>query len=103
MANFYGFMPVGTIGIQWSRWYLAHPESVTVAAVIPMFLGISAYTAMISGVKISQLGLKRTVDDNPVKLNFLLQLHRLLVVIHRSFQYPGLWLYRKRPAYIIAA
>jgi uncharacterized membrane protein YjjB (DUF3815 family) len=32
------------------------PEDFTVAAVIPMFPGISAYTAMISAVKISHFG-----------------------------------------------
>lgn len=55
-STFMASMLVGTIGIQWSRWYLAHPKVFTVAAVIPMFPGISAYTAMISAVKISQLG-----------------------------------------------
>ena len=63
---FMASMLVGTIGIQWSRWYLAHPKVFTVAAVIPMFPGISAYTAMISAVK-SIVRLQRTVDDYPVK------------------------------------
>ncbi len=77
-------MLVGTIGIQWSRWYLAHPKVFTVVAVIPMFPGISAYTAMISAVKISQLGYSATVDDYPVN-----QLSYSFIdcwcVIHRSF------------------
>ena len=47
-ATFMAALLVGSIGIQWSRWYLAHPKIFTVAAVIPMFPGISAYTAMIS-------------------------------------------------------
>ncbi len=55
-STFMASMLVGTIGIQWSRWYLADPIVLTVAAVIPMFPVISAYTAMISAVKISQLG-----------------------------------------------
>lgn len=50
-STFMASMLVGSIGIQWSRWYLAHPKVFTVAAVIPMFPGISAYTAMISAVK----------------------------------------------------
>ena len=41
-STFMASMLVGTIGIQWSRWYLAHPKVFTVAAVIPMFPGISA-------------------------------------------------------------
>ncbi len=51
-ATFLAALLVGSIGIQWSRWYLAHPKIFTVAAVIPMLPGISAYTAMISAVKI---------------------------------------------------
>lgn len=43
-ATFLAALLVGSIGIQWSRWYLAHPKIFTVAAVIPMFPGISAYT-----------------------------------------------------------
>lgn len=48
-------MLVGTIGIQWSRWYLAHPKVFTVAAVIPMFPHIGLYRNDFGG-KISQLG-----------------------------------------------
>lgn len=55
-STFMASLLVGCIGIQWSRWYLAHPKVFTVAAVIPMFHGISAYTAMISAVKIGHFG-----------------------------------------------
>lgn len=44
---------IGMIGISWS---LADPKVFTVAAVIPMFPGISTYTAMIMVVEISHLG-----------------------------------------------
>lgn len=47
---------IGVIGIQWSRWLLAHPKVFTVAAVIPMFPGIYAYRAMIAVVEISRSG-----------------------------------------------
>ena len=76
-STFMASMLVGTIGIQWSRWYLAHPKVFTVAAVIPMFPGISAYTAMISAVKISQLGY-----SEPLMITLLtnfLTAYRLLV------------------------
>lgn len=33
-ATFLAALLVGSIGIQWSRWYLAHPKIFTVAAVI---------------------------------------------------------------------
>ncbi|MCT7085081.1 threonine/serine exporter family protein, partial [Salmonella enterica] len=38
-STFMASLLVGCIGIQWSRWYLAHPKVFTVAAVIPMFPG----------------------------------------------------------------
>lgn len=58
-ATFLAALLVGSIGIQWSRWYLAHPKIFTVAAVIPMFPGISAYTAMISAVKSVILAIRK--------------------------------------------
>jgi len=88
-------MLVGTIGIQWSRWYLAHPKVFTVAAVIPMFPGISAYTAMISAVKISQLGY-----SEPLMITLLtnfLTASSIVGALSIGLSIPGLWLYRKRP------
>ena len=79
-ATFLAALLVGSIGIQWSRWYLAHPKIFTVAAVIPMFPGISAYTAMISAVKINFLKASSIVGALSIGLSI-----------------PGLWLYRKRP------
>ena len=82
-STFMASMLVGTIGIQWSRWYLAHPKVFTVAAVIPMFPGISAYTNDFGG-KNQPVRLQRTVDDYPVN-----QLSYSFIdcwcVIHRSF------------------
>ncbi|SUI88057.1 Uncharacterized conserved protein [Shigella flexneri] len=92
-STFMASMLVGTIGIQWSRWYLAHPKVFTVAAVIPMFPGISAYTAMISAVKNQPVRLQRTVDDYPVN-----QLSYSFIdfgALSIGLSIPGLWLYRK--------
>ncbi|CAI2943887.1 Threonine/Serine exporter, ThrE [Escherichia coli] len=83
-STFMASMLVGTIGIQWSRWYLAHPKVFTVAAVIPMFPGISAYTAMISAVKISQLGYSEPLMIT-LLTNFLTASFDCWCVIHRSF------------------
>ena len=88
-------MLVGTIGIQWSRWYLAHPTVFTVAAVIPMFPGISAYTAMISAVKISQLGYSESLMIT-LLTNFLTA-SSIVGALSIGLSIPGLWLYRKRP------
>lgn len=42
-ATFLAALLVGSIGIQWSRWYLAHPKIFTVAAVILMFRHLSLH------------------------------------------------------------
>ncbi|TGB63481.1 MULTISPECIES: threonine/serine exporter [unclassified Escherichia] len=94
-STFMASLLVGTIGIQWSRWYLAHPKVFTVAAVIPMFPGIPAYTAMISAVKISQLGY-----SEPLMITLLtnfLTASSIVGALSIGLSVPGLWLYRKRP------
>ncbi|WP_435955373.1 threonine/serine exporter [Dryocola sp. BD626] len=94
-SSFMAAILVGMIGIQWSRWYLAHPKVFTVAAVIPMFPGISAYTAMISAVKMSHFGYS---EDLLIQLvtNFL-KASFIVGALSIGLSLPGLWLYRKRP------
>lgn len=94
-SSFIAAILVGTIGIQWSRWYLAHPKVFTVAAVIPMFPGISAYTAMISAVKMGHFGYS---EDLLILLvtNFL-KASFIVGALSIGLSLPGLWLYRKRP------
>ncbi|ALR75321.1 threonine/serine exporter [[Enterobacter] lignolyticus] len=94
-ATFAASMLVGSIGIQWSRWYLAHPKIFTVAAVIPMFPGISAYTAMISAVKISHFGYSEALMITLLS-NFL-KASSIVGALSIGLSIPGLWLYRKRP------
>lgn len=94
-ATFIASMLVGIIGIQWSRWYLAHPKIFTVAAVIPMFPGISAYTAMISAVKISHLGYSDTLMV--LLLENFLKATSIVGALSIGLSIPGLWLYRKQP------
>ncbi|AHM75806.1 threonine/serine exporter [Yersinia hibernica] len=94
-ASLLASIMIGMIGINWSRWLLAHPKVFTVAAVIPMFPGISAYTAMISVVEISHLGyseaLMSTMVTNFLKASFIVG------ALSIGLSLPGLWLYRKRP------
>ncbi|BEG84119.1 threonine/serine exporter [Phytobacter diazotrophicus] len=94
-STFIASMLVGSIGIHWSRWYLAHPKVFTVAAVIPMFPGISAYTAMISAVKISHLGYNE--DLMILLLTNFLKASSIVGVLSIGLSIPGLWIYRKRP------
>lgn len=67
----------------------------TVAAVIPMFPGISAYTAMISAVKIGHFGYSEALMIT-LLTNFL-KASSIVGALSIGLSVPGLWLYRKRP------
>lgn len=95
-ASFCAATLVGIIGIQWSRWWLAHPKVFTVAAVIPMFPGINAYVAMISVVKISHLGYSEALFSTLIS-NFL-QASFIVGALSIGLSLPGIWIYRKRPS-----
>ena len=94
-STFVAAMLVGCIGIRWSRWYLAHPKVFTVAAVIPMFPGISAYTAMISAVKIGHFGYSEAMMI--LLLTNFLKATSIVAALSIGLSVPGLWIYRKRP------
>ncbi len=94
-STFLASILVGIIGIQWSRWYLAHPKVFTVAAVIPMFPGIYAYTAMISAVKLTHFGYSDALMIQLVT-NFL-KASFIVGALSIGLSLPGLWLYRKKP------
>ncbi|HHR5899582.1 TPA: threonine/serine exporter [Providencia alcalifaciens] len=95
-ASFLAAILIGMIGIQWSRWWLAHPKVFTVAAVIPMFPGISAYIAMISVVKISQYGYTPELMETLV--TYFLRASFIVGALSIGISLPGLWLYRKKPS-----
>lgn len=83
-STFMASMLVGTIGIQWSRWYLAHPKVFTVAFRYPYVPGHIGLYRNDFGGKNQPVRLQRTVDDYPVN-----QLSYSFIdcwcVIHRSF------------------
>ncbi|NDL61324.1 threonine/serine exporter [Enterobacteriales bacterium SAP-6] len=86
---------IGVIGIHWSRWLLAHPKVFTVAAVIPMFPGISAYSAMVAAVEISHLGYSDALMA--ILVTQFLKAGFIVGALSIGLSLPGLWLYRKRP------
>ncbi|MBS0968847.1 MULTISPECIES: threonine/serine exporter [Yersiniaceae] len=86
---------IGVIGINWSRWLLAHPKVFTVAAVIPMFPGISAYTAMIAVVEIARVGYSEVLMARMV--THFLRAGFIVGALSVGLSLPGLWLYRTRP------
>lgn len=69
-------------------------EDFTVAAVIDVS-GISAYTAMISAVKISHFGYSEEMMI--LLLSNFLKASSIVGALSIGLSIPGLWLYRKRP------
>lgn len=94
-ASFLAAVLIGIVGIRWSRWLLAHPKVFTVAAVIPMFPGISAYTAMISVVELSHQGYSEALMQ--VLITHFLKASFIVGALSIGLSLPGIWLYRKRP------
>ncbi len=88
-------MLVGTIGIQWSRWYLAHPKVFYRGGCYPYVPWHIGLYRMISAVKISQLGYSESLMIT-LLTNFLTA-SSIVGALSIGLSIPGLWLYRKRP------
>lgn len=87
-------MFIGTLSIILSTRILAHPKVISVAAVIPMFPGVSAYTAMIAVVKLSQFGYNAELMENLV--THFLRASFIVGALSLGLTLPGIWLYRYR-------
>ncbi|WP_159565344.1 threonine/serine exporter [Budvicia diplopodorum] len=95
-GTFLASILIGSIGIYWSRRFLAHPKVFTVAAVIPMFPGVYAYKAMIAMVEISHLGYSSQLFETMIT-NFL-RASFIVGALSIGLSLPALWLYRRRPS-----
>lgn len=95
-STFIASILIGSIGIYWSRRFLAHPKVFTVAAVIPMFPGVYAYKAMIAMVEISHLGYSSQLFETMIT-NFL-RASFIVGALSIGLSLPALWLYRRRPS-----
>lgn len=93
-ATFLAALLIGCIGIQWSRWYRP-PEDLYRCRGDPDVPGISAYTAMISAVKISHFGYSEEMMI--MLLSNFLKASSIVGALSIGLSIPGLWLYRKRP------
>ncbi|QBH97439.1 hypothetical protein EKN56_14130 [Limnobaculum zhutongyuii] len=89
-------MLIGTIGIRWSRRFLAHPKVFTVAAVIPMFPGVFAYKAMIALVEISHKGYSAELFETMI--TYFLRASFIVGALSIGLSLPALWLYRRKPS-----
>ncbi|GKX56236.1 UPF0442 protein [Leminorella grimontii] len=89
-------MLIGSIGIRWSRRFLAHPKVFTVAAVIPMFPGVFAYKAMIALVELSHKGY--TPELFETLITYFLKASFIVGALSIGLSLPALWIYRRRPS-----
>lgn len=87
-------MLVGTLAIGLSRRILAHPKVISVAAIIPMFPGVNAYTAMIALVKLSHFGYNPELMDNLV--THFLRASFIVGALSLGLTLPSIWLYRHK-------
>lgn len=92
-STFIASMLISIISIGWSHKYFVHPKEFTVAAVIPMFPGISTYMAIISAIKISLLGYSDQLMES-LLTNFLTA-SSIIGALSIGLSVPRLLLYRK--------
>ena len=94
-ATFLSATLLSFVGLWAARRVRAHPKAFTVAAVIPMVPGISAYTALIAIVQLGQNGfsdlLLKTAVENGLRTGFS------ILALAVGLAMPGLLFYRKRP------
>lgn len=88
-------MLIGSLSIRYSRIFLAHPKVVSVAAVIPMFPGVSVYTSIISLLNLYKLGY--SIQSMELFVTHFLRASFLVGALALGLTLPGIWLYRIRP------
>lgn len=95
-ATFFAASLVGALGV-WlaQRYHRAHPKVFTVAAVIPMFPGISAYRAMLSLVLIEKEGY--SPERFAIVVEQFVQTGFLLAALVFGLALPELLFYRQKP------
>ena len=95
-ATFFAASLIGALGVWLARRYhRAHPKVFTVAAVIPMFPGLSAYRAMLSLVLIEKEGY--SPERFAVMVDQFVQTGFLLAALVFGLALPGLLYYRQKP------
>jgi uncharacterized membrane protein YjjB (DUF3815 family) len=94
-ATLLAAMTVSLIGIYWARTWRAHPKVFTVAGMIPMIPGMSAFTAILALIEIERKGaspeLLAVAVDNGLKALFT------VAALAIGLALPGLLFFRRRP------
>jgi uncharacterized membrane protein YjjB (DUF3815 family) len=86
---------ISFLGVQWAQKWRAHPKVFTVAAVIPMIPGVSAFNALHALLVIAHTGF--TTDLFAVFVNEGLKATFITFALALGLAAPGLLLYRRRP------
>lgn len=94
LVTFFPAMLVGILAIKFSEKFKAHPKVVSVAAVIPMFPGVSAYTAMIALIEIIDTGY--TPELMAKLVTHFLHASSIVCALSLGLTLPSIWMYRKR-------
>lgn len=86
---------VSLVGVYWARRLRAHPKVFTVAAMIPMVPGVSAFTTLLALAEIERTGL----TDALLAQAFEHGLRTLFIIAGLSvgLAMPGLLFYRRKP------
>lgn len=93
-ATLLAALAVGALSIIMAYKHALHPKVISVAAVIPMCPGVSAYTAMIALIKLSQLGYTPELMDQLVT-NFL-RASFIVGSLSLGLALPSVWIYRRK-------
>ena len=95
-GTLFASMLIGTLSIIFSRRFLAHPKVVSVAAVIPMFPGVSVYTSIIALLNLYLYGY--SPERMELWVTHFLKGSILIGALSLGLTLPGIWIYRRRPS-----
>jgi len=94
LATFAAAAALSFIAVIGAKQLGAHPKVCTVAAIIPMIPGVSAYTAFIAVIRMNQNGvtdeLVRTATQNTLRVFFI------IAALAMGLALPGLTWFRRR-------
>jgi uncharacterized membrane protein YjjB (DUF3815 family) len=94
LATFVASAALSFIAVAGAKRLGAHPKVCTVAAIIPMVPGVSAYTAFIAVIRMNQNGvtdeLVRTATQNTLRVFFI------IAALAMGLALPGLTWFRRR-------
>lgn len=87
-------LSIGTVAILLSYKLLAHPKTISVAAIIPMFPGISVYKSTISMIELYHMGYSE--ERMAMLMTHFLSATFSIGALSIGLTLPGILIYRRR-------